>query len=210
MTSQGSTASPEDGSISELLRQLAERDVETLSVDEVVDHFGHRAFGALLFIFALPNLLPLPPGSTTVLGLPLVIIAPQLLLGMETLWLPKAVGRRRIRRTDLKRTFDRARPWLRRIERLSRPRLGWVYGGIGDRLAGLVCTLLAVVLILPIPFGNILPSLTIAALSLGLTQRDGGLGMIGYGLAAAAAGVLVLTFHAAVAAAKHLVHALGA
>ena len=211
MTSRpAGAARPEDAEpLSELLRQLVVREGDSISVDDVVDHFGHRAFGALLFILALPNLLPLPPGSTTVLGLPLVIIAPQLLLGLPNLWLPTAAGRRRLKRADLARGFERAAPALRRIERLLAPRLGWVFGAIGDRLVGLVCTVLAVVLILPIPFGNILPSLTIAALSLGLTQRDGALGLVGYGLAAASFAVLALTFGAAVAAARHLLQITG-
>ena len=75
---------------------------------------------------------------------------------------------------------------------------------------GGVCTVLAVVLILPIPLGNVLPSLTIATLSLGLTQRDGVVGLAGYGLAAASVGVLALTFGAVIAGASRLAHMLGA
>ena len=54
-----------------------------VSVGEIVDRFGTRAFGALLFIFALPNLLPLPPGSSTVLGAPLLLLAPQVAARMS-------------------------------------------------------------------------------------------------------------------------------
>ena len=71
-------------------------------------------------------------------------------------------------------------------------------------------TVLAFVLILPIPLGNVLPSLTIATLSLGLTQRDGVVGLAGYGLAAATVGVLALTFGAVIAGASRLAHMLGA
>jgi hypothetical protein len=197
-------------SLSALLQELNRGEADTILVDEVVDHFGRRAFGALLFIFALPNLLPLPPGSTTVLGLPLVLIAPQLALGVPNLWLPRALGRRAVRRADLRRAIDRFSPPLRRIERLLAPRLEWIFGPVGDRLVGLVCTVLAIVLILPIPLGNVLPALTIATLSLGLTQRDGVVGLAGYGLAAASVGVVALTFGAVIAAAWRLAHMLGA
>ena len=142
------SASEEDHkSLSALLEELARGQGQTIVVDEVVDHFGRRAFGALLFIFAIPNLLPLPPGSTTVLGLPLVLIAPQLALGVPNLWLPRAVGRRGLKRSDLARAIDRFLPRLRRLERLLAPRLEWLFGAVGDRVIGAVCTVLAIVLI---------------------------------------------------------------
>jgi hypothetical protein len=195
--------------ISALLRELGEGPGEVILLDSVIDHFGRRAFGALLFVFAVPNLLPLPPGSTTLLGLPLVLIAPQLALGVPNLWLPRALGRRRLRRGDLRKIIERALPQLMNIERLLAPRHGWVFGRLGDRMIGLVCALLAIVLILPVPFGNILPSLTIAALSLGLAQRDGLVALIGYGLATLSVTVLALTFGAVMAAAARLGHVVG-
>ena len=63
---------------------------------------------------------------------------------------------------------------------------------MGERLIGLVCTVLALVLILPIPLGNILPAAAVSVLGLALAQRDGALALLGYALAAASASVLVL------------------
>jgi len=37
----------------------------------------------------------------------------------------------------------------------------------------LVCLLLAVVLVLPVPLGNMLPALAISLLALGILERDG-------------------------------------
>ena len=200
----------ESQSLSALLHELAQGEGESLPLDEVVDRFGDRAFGALLFAFAIPNLLPLPPGSTTILGLPLLIIAPQLALGVPNLWLPRALGRRGVKRRDLARAFDKLIPRLAKVERMLKPRAGWVFGAVGDRLIGLVCTILALVLILPIPLGNVLPALTISALSLGLAQRDGLVALIGYGLAVASTAVLALSFGAIAAAIHRLAHMVGA
>lgn len=200
----------EHKSISDLLGELMADGHADVTIDQVVDYFGHRAFGALLFIFAVPNLLPLPPGSTTILGLPLVLIAPQLMIGIPNLWLPKVVGQRKMKRSDLKRLFGRILPRLERAERLLSPRHDWVFGPAGDRVIGLVCTLLALVLILPIPLGNILPSLTIATLALGLTQRDGLVALIGYGFAAASVAVLALSAGAVIAGVHKLAEMAGA
>jgi hypothetical protein len=44
-----------------------------------------------------------------------------------------------------------------------------------------------VVLVLPLPFGNQLPSLAVAAIGLGLLRRDGAFVIAGYGFAIATA-----------------------
>jgi hypothetical protein len=75
---------------------------------------------------------------------------------------------------------------------VSRPRLSALFSGPGQRLVGLVCTVFAIVLILPIPLGNILPAAAVSVLSLSLVQRDGVLALLGYGLAVASVGVLAL------------------
>ena len=200
---------PPAGSLSDLLQTLIDQPGDRISVREMVDFFGHRAFGAVLFTFSVPNLLPLPPGSSTVLGLPLVLFAPQLALGVSRPWLPRWLGDRMLDRKVLKTGFEKLLPGLRKVERLSSPRLGVLFGPLGDRLIGLVCTLLALVLILPIPLGNMLPALAVGVLALGLVQRDGVLLILGYLLTAASAAVLVLSARAVVAAVHHLLGLVG-
>ncbi|MDQ0465955.1 hypothetical protein QO010_003748 [Caulobacter ginsengisoli] len=181
--------------LSAMLADLAEDRDGPISLGEIIDHFGPRAFGAVLFVFAIPNLLPLPPGSTTVLGMPLLIAAPQLALGSRKPWIPRFLTRRTIEARTLASACRRAIPWIERVERLTEPRLGFMFGRAGDIAIGAVCTLLAAVLILPIPLGNMLPAAAVAALSLSLVQRDGLLTLIGYLIAATSAGVLVLSGH---------------
>lgn len=191
---------PHDEPISAVLRHILERDGDKVSVEEIADAFGSRAFGALLFAFSVPNLLPLPPGSSTVLGLPLVFLAPQVALGMRHPWIPKFMARRTVDRAHLRTAFDKILPKLEKVERLLRPRLGIMFNLWGDRIIGLVCLLLALILILPIWGGNMLPAAAIACLALGLTTRDGLIALVGYALAAIGAGVIALTFGVTIAA----------
>jgi hypothetical protein len=181
--------------LSALLLTLADRPAARLSIEEIVAHFGRRAFGAVLFFFALPNLLPLPPGSSTVLGLPLLLIAPQLALGGNEPWLPRALARRTVDAPTIDAACRRLAPWVRKAERLTTRRLDFMFGRAGDVVIGVVCTLLAAVLILPIPLGNLLPALAVVLLAMSLTQRDGVLTLMGYTVAAVSAGVLVLSGH---------------
>lgn len=191
---------PHDEPISAVLRHILELDEERISVEEIADAFGSRAFGALLFAFAVPNLLPLPPGSSTVLGLPLVFLSPQVAIGMRHPWIPRFLARRTVDRTQLRTLFGKILPKLEKVERLLKPRLGIMFGLVGDRVIGLVCLLLSLILILPIWGGNMLPAAAVACLALGLTTRDGLIALIGYGLVAAGAAVIALGFGVTLAA----------
>ena len=179
--------------LSAILTEFCEDAHGAISVGEIVDRFGPRAFGALLFIFSVPNVLPLPPGSSTILGLPLVLLAPQVAIGIRAPWLPRFLDDRKIKPSDLKRWLGGIIPKLRSVEKLSRPRLHFLFGPIGDRVIGVICTLLACVLILPIPLGNLAPALCIGAFALALFQRDGVIALVGYLMASVSLGLLILS-----------------
>ena len=176
--------------LSAILRQIGERDAETISIGQLMECFGGRAMGGLLLVFGLACLLPLPPGGTTIFGAPLVLLAPQLMVGRATPWVPKRLRARTLAMANVRRGLPRLLQRLEAVEAISRPRLAFLFGALGERLIGLVCTVLALVLILPIPLGNVLPAAAVSVLSLSLVQRDGVIALAGYGLAAASAGVL--------------------
>ena len=45
--------------------------------------------------------------------------------------------------------------------------------GLAERLIGLVCAVLSIVLILPVPFGNMGPAIAICILAFALLEQDG-------------------------------------
>ena len=71
------------------------------TIGDLANSLGERAFGALLFIFAVPNAIPMPPGTSAILGLPLVILTWQVLMGRQVLWLPEVVRKRRISKSTI-------------------------------------------------------------------------------------------------------------
>lgn len=189
--------------LSQVLGEIAGHEKAQISVGELTEKFGGRALGALLFVFGLVCALPLPPGATTIFGLPLLLIAPQLVIGASAPWLPKAMKARTLSIADLKSSLPRVIPWLERLEAVSQPRLPILFGSVGERLIGVVCTMLAFVLILPIPLGNMLPALAVSVLSFSLIQRDGLIALAGYVLAVTSASVLALAAHIIVKALTH-------
>jgi hypothetical protein len=165
---------------------------------------GLGGLGPVLFVLTLPVLLPLPPGVSMVLALPLVVVAAQIVVGRRRVWLPEALARQSVKRADLVKLLLRILPMLGRVEVMLRPRLGFLTGGLGVRIVGVACTLIAVVLVLPIPFANLVPALALAFFSIGLTRKDGLLVLAGYGLLVLAVVVIALGVHGIVLGVSYL------
>ncbi|MES2716328.1 MAG: exopolysaccharide biosynthesis protein [Pseudomonadota bacterium] len=159
--------------LSAMLHALAQDDSRSrISIGDLLEALGDRALAALLFVFAVPNVLPVPPGTSTILGAPLVFLAAQLAFGRKP-WLPAVIARRTMTRSDFAALVRRIGPWLARAERLLRPRAMGLALPPMEYLVGVLCLLLAVVLVLPVPLGNMLPALAISLLALGILERDG-------------------------------------
>jgi len=183
-------------SLAASLKPLLRARKSELTVGEMVRRVESRdGPGAVLFVLTLPVLLPLPPGVSMLLALPLLVIALQITVGRRMLWLPDALARRAINRAALVKLLHRLLPPLKRFETLVRPRLRFLTGPVGARLVGLACTLIAVVLVLPIPFANLVPAMALTMFALGLTRRDGLLILAGYGLMGLATVIIVLGAH---------------
>ena len=187
-----------DQSLAASLQPLLHARKAELSVGEMVDKIERGdGPGPVLFVLTLPVLLPLPPGVSMLLALPLLMVAPQIALGRRELWMPGFLSRRTLKRRELVKLLHRVLPPLKRFEKRVHPRLGFLTGKLGARLVGLVCTLIAIVLVLPIPFANFVPAVALTAFALGLARRDGLVVLGGYGLVVLAVVVVVLGVHGA-------------
>ncbi|MDO9335854.1 MAG: exopolysaccharide biosynthesis protein [Caulobacteraceae bacterium] len=187
--------------VSEILAGIAAQEHETVSVSDVTHAFGDRAFGALMFVFAAPLALPMPPGVSAVLGAPLLFITVQWMIGRNHLWLPGVIANRTMSRSDYVGLMGKLTPYLAWLERRLRRRITILYGPIINRLTGLFCVILATIVFLPIPFGNMLPSFAIAAFALGLAERDGLAALIGWASGLISIGILALLWNGILAAA---------
>jgi hypothetical protein len=165
---------------SEVLRELATGDGERVTFREILTGLRHRAFGFTLLIFALPCCLPMPPGIPTVCGIAIVIIALNLIGARQRLWLPGAIADKSVGRADLQRMVDRVAPYLAKLEKICKPRLGVVTESVGKVLIGLVIFVLGAIMILPIPLlGNMPPGFAASIIAIGMTERDGLIVLIG-------------------------------
>ncbi|WP_435164112.1 exopolysaccharide biosynthesis protein [Falsirhodobacter sp. 1013] len=159
--------------LSEVLEEIAHDPARIrISIADLIDAMAGRAFGALLLIFALPNVLPTPPGTSGILGLPLVFLAAQLMLGKMP-WLPAFIATRSMERASFAALVGKMTPILGRAEKLLVPRLAFMISPLAQRFLGAALLILALVLALPIPLGNMLPALAMTIISLGVLERDG-------------------------------------
>lgn len=186
------TADPdqEEPPLSQELLQLASTaTAERITLQDLLDGIKSHARPTLLILFALPNTIPSIPGTSAITGLPLVYLTLQMMLGWP-IQLPAFIGNRSLKRTDLLAVLRRAEPWLARIERILTPRWRVLSTAHAERVLGAFCLALSLLIMAPVPFGNILPSMTIILIALGLMERDGYFIAAGLAFGAAAWGLV--------------------
>ena len=145
---------------------------ERVALSHLADVHGAAAQGTLLVLLAAPCVLPVP-GVGTVLGGGLVLMALAMWRGQACSGLPRRVAE-----------FELSAHWARRVlqllarfydgaGRLSRRRLSTLASAGAQPWLAVGVALMAVVIILPIPFGNVLPALALMLLGLGMVFSDG-------------------------------------
>jgi hypothetical protein len=164
---------PHSGRLSDILKSLSENDNPDMTLGDVVRALGERGFGALILLFAAPNLIPLPPGSSFVFGVPLVFITAQLMIGQDKIWLPKRLNDTRLGGGRLIHLLQRLVPYVVKIEKLLKPRGTLLTSPLGERFAGLAGLFCAIILLLPIPGANMAPAFALCCFALGLIEQDG-------------------------------------
>jgi len=188
--------------VSEILATMRAQAGERVKLADIVAELGERAFGVAMLLFSLPNAVGIGviPGISTLFGVPQIILALQMLVGFERPWLPVWLLEKSIARADFERMIDRSLPVLIRFERYLKPRAASLTGPFVERLMGFVFLVLAIVVSLPIPFGNQPPGVAIAVVALGLIARDGVFVAVGcvLGIVALAIASLVVLGGAAV------------
>ena len=188
-------------SLSEILSRIAADETrQRISVGDLIAALHDRAIGALIFVFAFPNTIPMPPGTSSILGAPLLFLTAQLAFGRNP-WLPKVIAERSMERVHFAAVVRRVAPWLARAERLLRPRLEILARPPFEYLIGGICLLMSIILFLPIPMGNSPPAVAICVFALAVLERDGIWVLIGTCTAIAAVaivwGVLFALFESA-------------
>lgn len=175
---------------------------DRISLTQLTETLGDRAFGLLVLIFALPNIIPMIPGVSTVSGVVIGLVGLQMMIGRHAPWLPSAIGDRSLPRAQLAAMVDRTIGWVAKLERVARPRWTFLTRGLGHVALGAMFVLLGGILALPLSWiGNFPPGVALVVLSIGLLEEDGMLVAAGHAIGIVATVLVVALVVALVAAA---------
>ena len=188
MTSPGDTPGAEaaDGYRAEGIRTLLDTFIlgdpdEQLRLRVILADLQQSAFGMFLFVAILPAFLPVPGLAGGISGPLVTLIGVQMLIGLRKPWLPRFIGERGPRRRTMQRFVGRIAPWLRRLDKLLKPRLPVLVESPPARaFSGLLLVVLGILLSLPIPFTNYAFGAMLLLFSLALLERDGGLMLVSW------------------------------
>jgi hypothetical protein len=146
------------------------------SLGSLIDLFGPKSFALVFVLLMGVPALPLPTGGAThVFEIITVLLALQLVVGREEIWLPQRWKKLEFggpRQQRFLRTLIRM---IRRLERISRPRLRFAFN---HRLSNIVFGLLvvggSVAAFLAPPFTGLdtLPALGVVLISLSVLLED--------------------------------------
>lgn len=167
-----------------LLKGLPDELPANVTLAGLLDKLGDKAMAFVLLVFAIPAIIPTPGiPAGMIFGTALAILSLQIMFGSRTLTLPGFLGRLSVSRSIIELTAEKAAPRLAKLESLLRPRGHLLARNLKGPAIGVVIFLMAVLIALPIPFGNVLPGLAVLAIALGLAQRDDVAVLIGLSLA---------------------------
>jgi hypothetical protein len=148
---------------------------ERITVEQLLDPLERRAFGFLLLLLAIPNFIPVPVGIGGIMGVLVVALGLEMLIGLEHPWIPGFLRRRTMSREGLLRFLDRIVPITRRLEKVCKPRMQRLTRRPFTFVSGAIMILVGILLALPIPFTNYVFGGMLIAFAFALVERDGAL-----------------------------------
>lgn len=161
--------------ISQLLpRVLAQHQATEVSLRDLFEELGDEAFGTTILICALPNALPVPLiGISAFVGVSLMLVSGQLVLGFDKPWLPDWIVDQPLKKEHCEMVISSAIPFIEQLEKVIEPRWTFFTSPEAQRGVGIILFFLSLIIALPIPFGNMLPAIVIVLICLGLIEKDG-------------------------------------
>lgn len=180
--------------IEALLQGLASK---PLTIADILAETSERGFTLVIGLLVLPFLLPMPPGLTGVLGTGSLLLSAQMALGRRSPWLPKKIANFQFPQRFILLLLNNLKRVTRILEKLAKPR--WQRIAQSSKVLqinGICLTLLTVLLMLPIPLTNPIPTIGMLLIVVATLEADGLLLCVSYGFTAAIALFFALIIYA--------------
>jgi hypothetical protein len=146
------------------------------TVATLIDLFEEKSFAILFVLLLGVSALPLPTGGAThVFEIIAMLLALQLIVGRKTIWLPQRWRALELAGDKQQRFLASLMRLIRRLEKLSRRRLGFLFDHrLSNSIFGLLVLAGSLGAFLAPPFTGLdtLPSLGVVLLSLAVLLED--------------------------------------
>lgn len=169
---------------------------DRIPIRDLIAAMDGMGFGFAIMIFAFGITIPLPPPFPSIISIPLVIFSLQMIAGYSSPKLPKKFSDHSVKRTVLATLVNKSAPYIRKIERILRPRLLFMSSAIAERIIGVFILLFSSFILLPMPLSNFIPGVGILIISFGLLKKDGLVMLLGIfiGLAGIVISIMAVLF----------------
>lgn len=173
----------------------AAQNKDSVSLGAILEVLGARSFGPLLLLSGLITLAPLIgdiPGVPTIIGLFVLLMGVQLMLGFKHFWLPEWLLHRSVDKGKLHKALE----WLKSpayyIDKLLKPRLTMFVNGISTYIIAFLCVIIAMSMpaLELIPFSANAAGAAFTIFGLSLIAEDGLLSLIAFSLTAITVGLV--------------------
>jgi len=154
---------------------VANHAADKMTFGEIMAAMHERGFALMMLIFVLPNCVPvpIPPGGSTVLSIPVLFLAIQMAVGKQAPWLPLWLKNKNIKRSTMALVIEKISPRMKRLEKLLKRRLFPRDPDVMEKTVGMIAVVFGLCIAIPLPMTNFLPGVGILVMSLGLLSRDG-------------------------------------
>lgn len=148
---------------------------EKSTIGNILDTFKENSFILSLLFFTIPVAIPLPypPGFTTAMGIPVIVLSIQMMLGFEKVYLPQRILSYKVSNKILIMIADKSVPKIQVIEKILKPRLKFASNVVGEQIIGFMSLISAISIAIPLPMTNSIPAFSIVVMCLGLIKHDG-------------------------------------
>jgi len=146
---------------------------DRIPIRDLISAMDGMGFGLAIMIFAFGITIPLPPPFPSIISVPLVIFSIQMMLGYSAPILPKKFANLSVKRSTLAMLVKKSSPYIRKVERILRPRLSFMTSPTAERIVGFFILAFSSFILLPMPLSNFIPGLGILIISFGLLGKDG-------------------------------------
>lgn len=156
---------------------------QTITLNDLLAITGANSILVVLIFLSILNIILSPlPMNSVVMGVPLLVLSGLYLFRVDICHKDFKYFKKEFSCIKWRKHIERLSPYILKFEKLSAPRWHKILILENRVLTGTSLTIMAFIILLPIPFANIPGSIGIILVALGILQKDGVFVLLGYGV----------------------------